>query len=241
MPKFENQDLFSKKVVAKPGSCPRPRRRSRQDRNQSKIKRPEMPKEANSGTTIIVIQKSEETEGNYNTTSFDKITNLEDILRIAEQRKSKVKLQYRSQGRLAKDQHSNSQSKLSKTQKRKPPLQTLIPREFENESFVTDSKEHNSITKTYSSRHLNSNPNKNLSNTSSKSNFNEDQQTAHGKSELPRKIPKRDNPYLMKRIDELIQQKKEALGIKPLESALSNYKAVLGENAKLQKLVEDQK
>ena len=46
---------------------------------------------------------------------------------------------------------------------------------------------------------------------------------------------------LVSNFDDLIQQKKEALGIKPLNSTLNNYKVVYNENEKLQKIIKEQK
>lgn len=61
-------------------------------------------------------------------------------------------------------------------------------------------------------------------------------------SKSPRKqIQKQAIVHIITKFEDLIQQKKEALGIKPQNSALSNYKAVLFENEKLHKLVEEQK
>ena len=61
-----------------------------------------------------------------------------------------------------------------------------------------------------------------------------------GKS--PRKAAKNQPiSQIINKFEDLIQQKKEALGIKPLDSTLSNYRAVQKENEKLQKLVEEQK
>ena len=58
VPKFESQEqLPKKKVITKPGSWPRQRRRSRQDRGESSTKKQNVLNELGPGTTIIVIQK----------------------------------------------------------------------------------------------------------------------------------------------------------------------------------------
>ena len=56
-----------------------------------------------------------------------------------------------------------------------------------------------------------------------------------------RKVVKQPDVQKFINFDELIQQKKEALGIKPLDSTQSHYRAVLSEKEKLHRLVEDQK
>ena len=81
VPKLPNHTpsyVSKNKVVAKPASCPRNRRRSRQDRNKSKPKKPNVLKELGPGTTIIVIQKSEDSSGNYNRKDIDDFTGLEE-------------------------------------------------------------------------------------------------------------------------------------------------------------------
>ena len=58
VPKFENKYIFSrKKAITKPESCPRQRRRSRQDRVDPNAKKQSVLNELGPGTTIIVIQK----------------------------------------------------------------------------------------------------------------------------------------------------------------------------------------
>lgn len=60
-------------------------------------------------------------------------------------------------------------------------------------------------------------------------------------SKLSQKGRAQKGPAPTKGIDELIERKKEALGIKPLEASLKNYRTVIKDNQKLMKQIEEQK
>jgi hypothetical protein len=85
--------------------------------------------------------------------------------------------------------------------------------------------------------------NKNVCQKSSRVNSidNDSQQKTAAKKKQNKDEPKEDNKQLVAKFEDLIQQKKEALGIKPLNSTLNNYKVVFNENEKLQKIIEEQK
>lgn len=256
VPKLPNHTpnyVSKNKVVAKPASCPRNRRRSRQDRNKSKPKKPNVLKELGPGTTIIVIQKSEDSSGNYNRKDIDDFTGLEEeIMKLKNGNQLNVpgKPQYRSENRQRKKTVTSSQSFIyTNPQKGKPPLKspphhekgkaTGIPRIGEKRTPVKRkmfSKTERITPKKPSqkSSRVNSIDSESQSTVSRK----KDSANTKNQSKFQKQASEQQ---ANKGIDELIQKKKEALGIKPLESTLSNYKAVINENQKLQKLVEEQK
>lgn len=252
VPKFSNQTSYqqNKKVSKKMESCPRNRRRSRQDRNSSKSKNNQQQfKDLGPGTTIIVIQKNDEEEdGEYSSKQIENFESLdEEIQKIKHKNYStNIKQHYRSENRAAKKSNMATQP-CQNEQKGKPPLKTTsvdphkgsgIPKIGERKT-PTKAK---GFSKTTRLRH------KNMSQKSSRTgSIDSESQGKKMKKESSRAALKhkykKENPAECepKNIDDLIQGKRDAMGIKPLESALSNYKTVLNENNKLQKLVEEQK
>lgn len=81
VPQFSNETAYfghKKKIMKKTESCPRNRRRSRQDRNQSKPKKQNTLNDFGPGTTIIVIQRNEEQDGSYSTKQLQDFDGLEE-------------------------------------------------------------------------------------------------------------------------------------------------------------------
>lgn len=258
VPSFSNQTapiIGKKKAIMKPGSCPRNvRRRSRQVRNQSKPKNKQnMLNNLGPGTTIIVIQRNEESDGSYSTKQIEDFNGLEEeIAKIKSGQKSHSALhpQYKSENRPRKKPALNNQSFVyNTTQKGKPPLKSPSNQDNRKGSNIPRIGEKRTPVKNKFGTQANRASMKTLSQKSSRVNSidSEPQNNIKGvKKEIeigPRsfKYKKQVQQPENKGIEDLIQQKKEALGIKPLESTLSNYKTVLNENHKLQKLVEEQK
>lgn len=240
------QYTSKKKALVKPGSCPRYRRRSRKDRIEGKSKKQTL-KDLGPGTTIIVIQKNKETDGSYNTRKIDDFNELEDEIKKirGDDKTAAAKPQYKSEARVRKRITQNHSTVGPKQQKGKPPIKSpgreadkgsKIPMIKERRTSVNSklpSASHSLIPK-YTSQKSNSVN----SVDSDPKQFNKTQKVQGNgmNTKYQSNVPK-----VVYRIDELIQQKKDALGIKPLDPALDNYKAVLDENKKLKNTVDDQK
>jgi hypothetical protein len=240
------QYTSKKKALVKPGSCPRYRRRSRKDRIEGKPKK-QILKDLGPGTTIIVIQKNEETDGSYNSRKIDDFNGLEDEIKKirGDDKTATAKPQYKSEARVRKRITQSHSSVGSKQQKGKPPIKSpgqeankgsKIPMIKERRTSVKNklpSASHRLMAKHTSQKSSSVN-----SVDSEPKQFNKTQKVQSNSinTKYQSNVPK-----VVYRIDELIQQKKDALGIRPLDPALDNYKAVLDENKKLKNTVDDQK
>lgn len=141
VPKFSNQEPFAKKKsIVKPGSCPRNKRKVRQDGKDAKqAQKQGVLNELGPGTTIIVIQKNEDGEGDYSTQSIENFPGLEEeILKITSRKGAPGGKQiYKSENRPRSKQMMNSQSFCSNqlVPKGKPPKFTS-PNDVENISHI---------------------------------------------------------------------------------------------------------
>lgn len=240
-----------KKLSTKPSSVPRKRRRSRRERSV-KPKKQNTKKNLGGGTTIIVIQKDDQSEGSYKTKELQDFNGLEKEIRKIRndsEGKGRSKTHYKSENRATKQSRVNNQVfGYQEPQNGKPPLKSPsnknmykvsnIPRlgERRNSSKANaDSKPRKQGTNTYinkSTNRVGSTDSQQLRNKIRKNKM-------AAKSKFAQKKKEEEEPE--SDIDNLIQKKKDALGIKPLESSLKNYQAVVNENARLKKLVEEQK
>lgn len=244
VPAFESQTFQytnKKKTLVKPGSCPRYRRRSRQDRIKNKNKKQTL-KDLGPGTTIIVIQKNEEANGSYSTRKIEDFNGLEkEIKKIRDDNKNGANKQlYKSENRMRKRVIAQSQSFVDpKPQKGKPPLKSPTS-QGTNGSKIPMIKERKTSMKSKLASTTHRLSAKNISQKSSRVNSIDSEPKNLSKTHKVKSSGLSTKhqaivPTVICRIDELIQQKKDALGIKPLDSALGNYKAVLEENKKLKK------
>ena len=231
-------------------SWPRLRRRSRQDRNQIKPKKQKTIQKISTGTTIIVIQKNEEINEVGDSTIMDNASEAEDnILKIAYDANNGNRAHWKSENRNGKTNQQNRSFCGNQTStKGKPPMNSPKTNENKFELFkpkYSDLKQksfkQNSIK--LGQKSLSNNLSQSFHKTSAQEINSQRSQNPENKStKSPRKlVQKQPIMHIMTKFEDLIQQKKEALGIKPLNSTLSNYKAVLSENEKLHKLVEEQK
>lgn len=249
VPAFETQTFQytnKKKTLVKPGSCPRYRRRSRQDRIKNKNKKQTL-KDLGPGTTIIVIQKNEEANGSYSTRKIEDFNGLEqEIKKIRDDNNGTNKQLYKSENRMRKRVNQSQSFVDSKQQKGKPPLKSPTSQGTNNGSKIPMIKERRTSVKNKLASTTHRLSAKNPSQKSSRVNSIDSEpkvlsKTHKFKSSGLSTKHQATVPTVICRIDELIQQKKDALGIKPLDSALSNYKAVLEENKKLKKTCDEQK
>lgn len=255
-----------KKKIEKPTSCARVRRRSRIDRNNSKTKRSVIDN-IGAGTTIIVIQKNDKIDGEYSSRemSFEGINDennslnliigseviineLEDFngleKKIREESTPQIsnKFKYKSENRHQDKRNIPTQSFLYLQHKGKPPLRSTnssqIPRLGERKTSLRQKY------KIKNTSHHNYKTKKSKSGSNSidfdKNNTNK-KKVERQKRTFPTKYNNGISQKANDGIEDLIQKKKDALGIKPLESSMKNYKAVINENKKLQKVVEEQK
>lgn len=194
-----------------------------------------------------MLFKNSEDDESYKTKSIEDFSCLgEEILKIAGNKGAQdFRSQYKSENRQNKKKVVNSQSfrAYPQHQKGKPPLKTGDNTDQELTTALQRHGDKRPIYKQKIEQKTNKLLNKNVSQKSSRVNSidGESQQNTAAQKKTSKIESKEDTNQIVSNFEDLIQRKKEALGIKPLNSTLNNYKVVYNENEKLQKIIEEQK
>ncbi|CAI2372799.1 unnamed protein product [Moneuplotes crassus] len=236
------------KKIKTQSTNPRLRRRSRMDRIKSKSKKPAR-KDFAPETTIIVIQKTQENQQSYTRQIEDFNCLEEEIQKIKEgtMTMGTSKTKYKSENRARPKTSHKNQPFLHSQKKGKPPLVSPTSQDKRKYSQIPRLGEKRESVKSKRGSHassacaMNSHKSSRTNSRESKQNMNRTRRTKDA-SNAYQKRPINPHPSSKNNgIEDLIEQKKQALGIKPLDSSMKNYKQVLNENKKLQKIVEEQK
>ena len=237
--KSQHQKKF--KINQKPMSCPRNnRRRSRKDRNTSNHK-PKASKTGtiSTGTTIIVIRKPEK-DGGYETKDISDFSELEEeIIKIKNDAEKDSKTHYKSENRVRRKTAGPQVFGYHRPQKGKPPLQSPSSKDT-GISYIPKLGDNKTPIKQKIMRKSTKVINKNIPQKQQRTSSNASEEQSNMKNTTQLK-PNGEPQYKFKQIDDLIQKKKEALGIKPLNATLSSYQEVIKENQRLRKTVEEMK